>query len=170
MKKLLLLSLLFALTAPCLLAQNKAVREFIREHRRGEENIAVTIPGFLIGLAGEIGMLASECEEEKAAFSLAQELGTTRVLTFDTDDFDTKRDVTELLQTLEGEHGFERWATVRAKTGERVELSVQMKGKVIREITAIVTDPGEHRAVFLHSRTNFSAEELGEVLNRLMAE
>lgn len=168
MKTLLITALLFALTAPCLMAQNKVVREFIREHRRGEENIAVTVPGFLIGLAGEIGMLASDCEEDRLAFSLIQEFGTTKVLTFDTDDFDTSRDVTRLLSTLEGEHGYERWATVRAQSGERVELTVLMKGKTIREIAAIVTDPEEHRAVLLHSRTNFTAEELGEVLNKLM--
>jgi len=152
------------------MAQNKVVREFIREHRRGEENIAVTIPGFLIGLAGEIGMLASDDEEEQLAFSLIQEFGTTKVLTFDTDDFDTSRDVSNLLRTLEGEFGYERWATVRAQSGERVELTVHMKGKAIREIACIVTSPDDHRAVFLHSRTDFTAEELGEVLNRLMVE
>lgn len=170
MKRLLLLSLLFAFIVPCLMAQNKVVREFIREHRRGEENIAVTVPGFLFGLAGEIGMLASEDEEEQLAFSLIQEFGTTKVLTFDTDDFDTSRDVSNLLRTLEGEFGYERWATVRAQSGERVELTVHMKGKAIREIACIVTSPDDHRAVFLHSRTDFTAEELGEVLNRLMVE
>ena len=170
MKRLLLLSLLFAFIAPCLMAQNKVVREFIREHRRGEENIAVTVPGFLIGLAGEIGMLASDDEEEQLAFSLIQEFGTTKVLTFDTDDFDTSCDVSNLLRTLEGEFGYERWATVRAQSGERVELTVHMKGKAIREIACIVTSPDDHRAVFLHSRTDFTAEALGEVLNRLMVE
>jgi len=170
MKKIILVALLVALTAPCLLAQKKVVREFIREHRRGKENIAVTVPGFLIGLAGGIGKLASECEEEKIAFSLIQELGTTKVLTFDTDDFNTRQDVSDLLRTLEGEHGYERWATMRAQSGEQAELTVQVIGKTIREIAAIVTEPKEHRAVFLHARTHFTAEELGEVLMRLLVE
>lgn len=168
MKKLLLLFLLVMLTAPTLFAQNKVVRDFIREHRRGEENIAVTIPGFLIGLAGEIGMLASEDEDERVVFSLAQEFGTTRVLTFDSDDFDTGKDIRRLLRTLESEHDYERWATVRVQSGEQIELSVSMKGDVIREIVAIVSEPSEHRTVFLHAKTDFSAEELGDVLNELM--
>jgi hypothetical protein len=168
MKKLLLLFLLVMLAAPSLFAQNKAVRDFIREHRRGEENVAVTIPGFLIGLAGEIGMLASEDEEERVVFSLAQEFGTTRVLTFDSEDFDTGKDIRRLLSTLESKHDFERWATVRAKSGEQIELSVSMKGNAIREIVAIVSEQSEHRTVFLHAKTDFTAEELGDVLNELM--
>ena len=139
MKKLLLLFLLVMLAAPSLFAQNKVVRDFIREHRRGEENVALTIPGFLIGLAGEIGMLASEEEEERAVFSLAQEFGTTRLLTFDTDDFDTGKDIRRLLRTLESEHDYERWATVRTQSGEQIELSVSMKGDVIRAIVASVS-------------------------------
>lgn len=168
MKKLLLLFLLVVLTAPSLFSQNKVVRDFIREHRRGEENVAITIPGFLIGLAGEIGMLASEDEEERVVFSLAQEFGTTRVLTFDSDDFDTGKDIRRLLRILESKHDYERWATVRTQSGEQVELSVSMKGDVIREIVAIVSEPSEHRTVFLHAKTDFSAEELGDVLNELM--
>ncbi|MFT6000864.1 MAG: hypothetical protein ACI81P_003329 [Neolewinella sp.] len=168
MKKLLLLFLLVMLAAPSLFAQNKVVRDFIREHRRGEENVALTIPGFLIGLAGEIGMLASEEEEERAVFSLAQEFGTTRLLTFDTDDFDTGKDIRRLLRTLESEHDYERWATVRTQSGEQIELSVSMKGDVIREIVAIVSEPSEHRTMFLHAKTDVTAEELGEVLNELM--
>ena len=168
MKKLLLLFLLVMLATPSLFAQNKAVRDFIREHRRGEENIAVTIPGFLIGLAGEIGMLASEEEEERVIFSLVQELGTTRILTFDSDDFDTGKDIRRLLRTLESKHNYERWATVRVQSGEQIELSVSMKGDVIREIVAIVSEPSEHRTIFLHAKTDFSAEELVDVLNELM--
>lgn len=170
MKKLLLLCLLFTLSTPVLFAQHKVVREFIREHRRGPENVAVTVPGFLIGLAGEIGILASEEEEERAVFSLIQEFGTTRVLTFDSNDFSTTKDIRNLLQTLESKHQYERWATVRAQTGEQVELTVNMDGKRIREIVAIVSEPSEHRTVFVHANTNFTAEELGEILNRLMAE
>lgn len=170
MKKLLLLCLLFTLSTPTLFAQNKVVREFIREHRRGPENVAVTVPGFLIGLAGEIGILASEEEEERAAFSLIQEFGTTRVLTFNSDNFATGKDIRNLLNVLEREHNYERWATVRAQTGEQVELSVSMNGKRVREIVAIVSEPSEHRTVFVHANTNFTAEELGEILNGLMAE
>ncbi|WP_020566894.1 DUF4252 domain-containing protein [Neolewinella persica] len=168
MKKLILLFLLVTLAAPTLFSQNRAVRDFIREHRKGEENVAITIPGFLIGLAGEIGMLASEDEEERAAFSLAQEFGTTRILTFDNHDFDAGKDIKRLLRTLESEHNYERWATVRAKSGEQVELSVSMKGDTVREIIAIVSEPTEHRTVFLHAKTDFTAEELGEVLNKLV--
>lgn len=170
MKKLLLLCLLFAFSTPVLFAQNKAIRDFIREHRRGEENIAITVPGFLIGLAGEIGLLAAEDEEERAVFSLIQEFGTTRVLTFDSNDFNTSKDIRGLLRTLENDHQYERWATVRAQTGEQVELTVNMDGKRVRDIVAIVSEPSEHRTVFLHAKTDFTAEELGEVLNQLMAE
>jgi hypothetical protein len=170
MKKLILLFLLVILTAPSLFSQNKAVRDFIREHRRGEENVAITIPGFLISLAGEIGMLASEEEEERVVFSLAQEFGTTRILTFDNQDFDAGKDIRQLLRTLETEYSYERWATVRAQSGEQVELTVSMKGDVIREIVAIVSEPSEHRTVMLHAKTDFTAEELGEVLNKFMAE
>jgi hypothetical protein len=89
---------LFILLASTLSAQHKSINQFIRHHNNGAENISFTIPGFLIGLAGEIGMIAAGDEEEKAAFSLAQLLGTTRFLIFDSNDFDTDEDIRRLLR------------------------------------------------------------------------
>jgi hypothetical protein len=158
---------LFILLASTLSAQHKSINQFIRHHNNGAENISFTIPGFLIGLAGEIGMIAAGDEEEKAAFSLAQLLGTTRFLIFDSNDFDTDEDIRRLLSELEGEHHYERWASIRAATGEQIELTVQMKGKRVCDIVAIVKDAEEHQTVFLHAKTNFTAAELGEIMNEL---
>lgn len=168
--KYLFLLLLFAIAAPSLSAQNKPLRKFIQEHRKGEENVAFTVPGFLVGLASEIGMLAAEEEEEKLAFQLAQEFGTIRVLTFQTSDFNTKRDVTKLLNTLENEHNYERWASVRGPAGEQVQLSVVFRQNEIREIVTIVSEPDENRTFLVHAKSDLTAEELGEIVNRLIAE
>ena len=65
MKKLILSLLLFTFAISFAAAQNPAVRDFIREHRKGEENVALKIPGWMIGLASEVGMLASDDEEEE---------------------------------------------------------------------------------------------------------
>lgn len=168
--KYLFLLLLFAVATPSLSAQNKALRKFIQEHRKGEENVAFTVPGFLVGLASEIGMLASEEEEEKLAFQLAQEFGTIRVLTFQTGDFNTKRDINKLLNTLESEHDYERWASVRGPEGEEVQLSVVFRKEEIREILTIVSHPDEDRTFLVHARTDLTAEELGDIINKIIAE
>lgn len=149
-------------------AQNEAIRKFIRKHNNGPENVSVTVPGFLIGLAGEIGLLASGDDEEgKAVFTLVQACGTVRVLTFNTDDFKTKKNITQLLHELESEGEYERWATVRAASGERVELTVRMRGKTVRDLVAIVTEGTDERTHFLHARTDLTGEQLGEVLKEL---
>lgn len=158
---------LFLLLSTALTAQQQTIRQFIRHHNDGETNISFTIPGFLIGLAGEIGMIAADDEEEKAAFALAQSLGTTRFLIFDSNDFDTDEDIRRFLNELEGDYGYERWATVRAASGERIELSVQMRGKRVTDIVAIVKDSEAHQTVFLHANTRFTAEELGAIVNEL---
>ena len=168
MKKLILLLLFTALILPTLFAQNPAIREFIREHRKGEENVAFTVPGWLIGLAGEVGVIAAEDEEERLIFSLAQEFGTIRLLTFDTGDFNTKADINGLLKAIERHHGYERWASLRAQSGELVQLSVMQKKGTVREMVAIVTEPEENRTFFGHFKMDISPDELGEVLNELM--
>jgi len=168
MKKLFTL-LAFVLLSTALFAQNP-IKKFIRKHNNGPENISITVPGWLIGLAGEIGMLAAEDEEERLIFSLAQEFGTTRVLGFDTNDISTKKDIRKLLSELESEHGYERWATLRAQTGEQVELTVEMRGDMVKNIIAIVSVPDEDKTFFAHMKTDFTAEEVGEVLNRVMKE
>jgi len=170
MKKLILSLLLFCFAISFAAAQNPAVRDFIREHRKGEENIAIKIPGWMIGLASEVGMLASDDEEEELIFSLASEFGTMRLLTFDNDDFNTHQDIKHLLKALENRHEFERWATVRAASGEEVQLTVRMKGDEVREIVAIVSDPGEDRTFFGHFKTHLSADELGEIMEGVLAE
>lgn len=171
MKKLILFLLFAAFSLPTLFAQNPAIREFIREHRKGEENVAFRVPGWLIGLASDIGMAAAEDEEDKLLFSMAQEFGTIRVVTFDNADFNTNQDINALLKAIEREHGYERWATLRAQGGETVQLSVMQKRGEIREIVAIVKEiEEENRTVFAHFKTSITPEELGEVMNELMAD
>jgi len=170
MKKLLLALLLVAFTAPCLFAQNPAVREFIREHRKGEENVALTVPGWLIGLAGEVGQIAAEDEEERVLFALAQEFGTIRLLTFETGDFNTEADVKALLKAIERHHGYERWASMRMQSGELMQLSVMQKKGAVREMVAIVSETEENRTIFAHFKMDVTPEELGLALNELMKE
>jgi hypothetical protein len=168
MKKLLFSLLLIAFSLPTLFAQNPAIREFIREHRKGEENVALRVPGWLIGLASNIGLAAADDEEERAIFSLAQEFGTIRMVTFDSNDFNTSADIKGVLKAIESHHGYERWASVRAASGELVQLSVNEKKGEIREIVAIITEAEEHRTIFAHFRTSLTAEELGDVMNKLI--
>lgn len=168
MKKVFTL-LAFVLLSTVISAQNP-IKQFIRKHNNGPENISITIPGWLIGLASDIGMSAAEDEEERLIFSLAQEFGTTRILGFDTNDFSTKKDIRKLLNELESEYGYERWATLRAQTGEQVELTVEMRGDKVRNIVALISVPDEDKTFFAHMKTDFTAEEVGEVLNRVMKE
>lgn len=167
---ILLCCLVFFVGANASAQKSKSVvRDFIKEHRKGEENFAIKVPGWMIGLAGEIGIVASEEEEEKLIFELAQEFGTTRFLMFETEAFDTRRDISNLLQELETDFGYERWATVRAPEGEEVQLSVLYRGDEIKELVVFISDPDEMRTYFAHSKTDLTAEELGEVLSGLIA-
>ncbi|TXF89495.1 DUF4252 domain-containing protein [Neolewinella aurantiaca] len=166
MKKVFTL-LAFTLLTTAAFAQNP-IKKFIRKHNNGPENVSITVPGWLIGLAGEVGMLAAEDEEERVVFSLAQSFGTTKILTFDSNDFATKKDIRELLGELETEHGYERWATVRAASGEQVELTVEMRGDAVKSIVALVHVEEEHQTFFAHAKTDFTAQELGDILNQLM--
>jgi len=168
MKKAILLFAFLAVMASALSAQTRPIRKFIHKHNNGPENVSFTVPGWLIGLASDIGMSVAEEEEERAAFQLAQSLGTTRFLTFQSSDFNTNADIKRLLKELEHEHGFERWATVRAASGERIDLTVGMKGDHVRHIVAIINASDDGQTVFLHARTDFTAEEVGEILNELM--
>lgn len=170
MTRLLSCAALVLLLLPGLGAQ-KEVRRFIRQHNNGPENVSFTVPGWLIGLSAEIGLIAAgDDDEARAVFALAQELGTTRVLSFEDENERTRRDIRELLGDLEREHGYERWATVRTVAGESIDLTVQQRGKVLRHVVGVVRVPEERRVYFLHARTDLSPAALGDFINDLALE
>ena len=163
MKQLLLL--LCLLTAG-LHAQDEAILDFIKEHRRGDENVAVKVPGWMISLASDIGETSSDDHDEQVLFRLMGSLGTTRVVTYLDEDFThPKLSVGNLLYTLERYKGFERWAELRTQEGQRVTLTVRYEKKKVKELLAVLTE--EDRTTLVSARANLSAEELGLLVNQL---
>lgn len=159
---------LFLLLATALSAQEQVIKDFIKEHRRGEENIALKVPGWMIGLASDIATISTDDRQEKAAFQIMGELGTVRFVTFLNEDFpEPQSSVNNLLFSLENYHGFERWAEIRSKEGERITLSVRYQGKTVRNIIAVVSEPDEDRTIFMSARAHLSARELGEFVNKI---
>ncbi|MCP9236898.1 DUF4252 domain-containing protein [Lewinella sp. JB7] len=160
----LLLSLLLLTTV--LSAQDDIIKDFIREHRRGEENVALKVPGWMVNLASDIGATASDDPDEQVLFRLLGELGTVRMVTFLNEDFRRpESSVVNLLYSLERYRGFERWAEVRTQEGDRVALTVRYERQKIRELVAVVTE--EDRTTLVAARAHLTAEELGRLVNQL---
>ncbi|PPK87806.1 uncharacterized protein DUF4252 [Neolewinella xylanilytica] len=158
--------LLLCLLSSGISAQDQVIRDFIKEHRRGEENVALTVPGWLIGLASDIAEHATDDPHEQAVFSLAGELGTLRVLTYDNEDFEAPgASIVNLLFSLERYKDFERWADIRTQDGERISLTVRYKKERIRDLVVVLQD-GE-RTTLVSARANLSATELGELVANL---
>ncbi|MEM9259632.1 MAG: hypothetical protein AAGA62_08290, partial [Bacteroidota bacterium] len=57
----------------------------------------------------------------------------------------------------------------RGAEGEQVQLSVVFRKNEIREIVTIVSEPDENRTFLVHAKTDLTAEDLGEIVNRLIA-
>ena len=149
-------------------ATNQYIKDFIQEHRQGQENFAVKIPSWLIGLTGSIGVMASSEEEEKAAFRLAKEVGTSRVLVFNRADYPAPGQTVEnFLHALDSYHGYERWAEVRAQSGERVRLSVRYRKETITDLAIAVEE--EEQVVLVLAKADLSAKELGQLLKEIEA-
>ncbi|WP_116106265.1 DUF4252 domain-containing protein [Lewinella sp. IMCC34191] len=147
-------------------AQEQVIKDFIREHRRGEENVAVKVPGWLIGLAGNIATISTDDPHERAVFSLMGDVGTVRVVTYLNDDFtEPQSSIVNLLYSLERYKKFERWAEVRTQEGERVTLTVRYEEKRIRDLVVIVND--HDRTTLVSARADLSAEDLGELVANL---
>jgi hypothetical protein len=164
MRILILFLTLFASTLG--FAQDEVIRDFIKTHRKGEENVAVKVPGWLISLASDIGATATDDPDEKVLFKLASNLGTTRVVTYLNEDFTHPGEsIGNLLFSLERYRGFERWADIRTQDGERISLSVRYEKKKLKELLAVVRE--EDRTVLVSSRTHLTAEELGRLVNEL---
>ena len=165
MTKLLLTACLFTVV---LGAQDAVIKDFIDDHRQGEENVAVTVPGFLVSLAGSIASAAAEDEAERALFQLLGDLGTLRLVTYDNDDFTRpEASIGNLLYSLERYRGFERWVEVRTTGGARITLTARYEEKRIREVLAIVNEA--ERTTLVAARANLSAKELGRVVSELEA-
>ncbi|MGB3801461.1 MAG: DUF4252 domain-containing protein [Lewinella sp.] len=147
-------------------AQDQVIKDFIREHRRGEENVAVRVPGWLIGLAGNIATISTDDPHERAVFRLMGDVGTVRVVTYLNEDFTTPQaSIVNLLYSLERYKKFERWADVRTQEGERVSLTVRYEKKRIRDLVVIVRD--DERTTLVSARADLSAEDLGDLVAHL---
>ena len=159
------------LLACCLLstglyAQDQVIKNFIKEHRRGEENVAVKVPGWLVGLASDIAEHATDDPHERAVFRLMGEVGTVRLVTYENEDFtEPRQSIVNLLYSLERYKQFERWADIRTQEGERVTLTVRYRDEQIRDLVVIVRD--EDRTTLVSARADLSARELGELVERL---
>ena len=157
------LALLLGLSANAQKHTDNFIKDFIQEHRKGAENFAIKVPGWLIGLTGGVGALTAGDSDERAAFRLLSEVGTSRVLTFERGDYPNPgQTVGNFLYSLEQYHGYERWTEVRASSGETVNLSVRYEGETIRNLVVALQEEG--RTVLVTSRTDLSAKELGQVL------
>ena len=162
------LLLVICLLATSLTAQERVIKDFIKVHRKGEDNVAVKVPGWLIGLASNIGVMAVEETEEKALMELLGDVGTLRVVTYDNRDFTAPQEsVVNLLYSLERYKDFERWAEVRTQTGERVTLTVRYRKQRIRDLVVVVQE--ETRTTLVAARADLLAEDLGELVNSLAA-
>ena len=162
------LLLLFGLFTAGLGAQEAVIRDFIKVHRKGEENVAVKVPGWLIGLASNVAQTAAADEDERLAFELLGEVGTLRVVTYDNADFTAPQEsVVNLLYTLERYKDFERWAEVRTSEGQRVTLTVRYRKQKIRDLVVVVQEAD--RTTLVAARTDLEAEELGEMVSSLAA-
>ncbi len=162
----LLITLLFSFLAGPVFAQERVIRDFIQEHRRGDENFAIKVPGWMIEMTGNIGLLAAEDTEEKAAFRLAKELGTARVLTYVTDEFPAHKQVENLLYSLENYHGYERWGSVRSQQGEDIQISVRYRKEKIDQLIVAVRE--QDRTHFISARADLDARELGRLIEDLL--
>lgn len=147
-------------------AQEDVIDDFINLHRRGEENVAVKVPGWLVGLAGDIAETSTDDPHERILFSLLGEVGTVHVVTYRDADFTAPEgDVGRLLYTLEHYKGFERWADVRAAGGERINFSVRYHKKKVRDLVVVVKEA--ERTTLVTARTHLTAEELGRLVTEL---
>ena len=163
-----LVLLLLSISAFGQRATDRFIKDFIQEHRRGEENFAIKVPGWLIGMTGGIGALASSDGDERAAFRLLSEVGTTRVLTFDKEDYPNPgQTVGNFLYGLEQCHGYERWTEVRSRSGEQVNLSVRYAGKTIINLAVVIEEAD--RVVLVVAQSDISAKELGRLVREIEA-
>ncbi len=148
-------------------AQDAVIKDFIQVHRKGEENVALKVPGWMVSLASDIATISTDDPHERVAFKLIGEVGTTRVVTYLNEDFREPQDgVVNLLYVLERFKKFERWADVRSAEGERITLTVRYQKQKIRDLVVILRD--EERTTLVSARADLTAEEFGRLVESLV--
>ncbi|THH39373.1 DUF4252 domain-containing protein [Neolewinella litorea] len=161
-----LLLLCFCCWSAALGAQEAVIKDFIKVHRKGAENAAVKVPGWLIGLASDVATVSTDDPGEKVVFRLLGEVGTVRLVSYLDDDFpEPEYSVVNLLYVLERYKRFERWAEVRTPEGQRVTLSVRYQNEKIRDLVAVVRE--DERTTLVSARTDLTAQELGRLVGDL---
>lgn len=147
-------------------AQEAVIKDFIRVHRKGVENAAVKVPGWLVSLASDIATVSTDDPAEKIAFELLGEVGTVRLVTYLDADFPEPEDsVVNLLYVLERYKRFERWADVRTVEGERVTLSARSDREKVSDLVVVVRE--EDRTTLISARTDLTPRELGKLVGDL---
>jgi len=164
--KTILLSLV--LTLPFLLqAQTVSINEFYRKYKNiNEENVHVSLPGWIVKLGASIAKTQVEEDMEKQAIDLAKKIKKLRVLTFEESNPVAPKDLERLIKKVRREN-FEDLILVREKD-TKVNLMIREKRDIVKNLLILVSEDDSFTMVSM--KTKFKYDEIEAFINEAINE
>lgn len=160
-------SIAILLFLPFLLpAQTVSINEFYRKYKNvDEENVHVTLPGWLVKLGVGIAKSKVDDEEGKQALKMAKKVGKIRVLTFEESNPVSSKDVDRLLRNVRREN-FEDLIMVKEEN-TKVNIMMREKKEMIKNLLILVSE--EDTFTMVSMKTKLKYEEIEEFINEAAA-
>ncbi len=138
-----------------------SVKNFYRQHKRGEEVTKMNIPGWLIWLGTGIANEIVKEEEVKLGLSLAKKVRNLRFLTDESGGQVSPEHVSRLVSNVK-KHSYEDLIYVRE---EAMTVNFMIRGKEdkIKNLLILVNDDNE--LVMVSMKTNLTIKDLSQVIN-----
>ncbi|MBK8492379.1 MAG: DUF4252 domain-containing protein [Saprospirales bacterium] len=159
-------SITLLLLLPLLLpAQTVSINEFYRKYKNvEEENVHVTLPGWVVKLGVGIAKTQVDDQEEKEAINLAKKIRKLRVLTFEEANPVAQKDLDRLMKGVRKEN-FEDLIMVKEEN-TKVHLMMREKKEQVKNLLILVSE--EDTFTMVSMKTKLRYDQIEEFINKAL--
>lgn len=148
-------------------AQTVSINEFYRKYKHAdEENVSITVPGWLVRMGVGIAKTQAETQEEKDVMNVAKKIRKVRVLTFEETNPVATKDLDRLMKGVRREK-FEDLIMVRDQE-TKVHIMLREKRDKVKNLLILVNEENDFTMVSLKTKVKY--DEIEQLINKAIQE
>lgn len=154
------------LIIPICANSQSSINHFYKKHKRSENVVKFTVPGWLVNIASSIVASTTDDEQEKKAIKLAKKIKKLKLLVMENENTVKKQDYKNLIIDLK-DNSFEDLLVVNSE-GTKVNMLIREKKGKIKNFLLLVND--EEEFVMISIKSKLKIEDLQQLIDSLQDE
>ena len=158
-------------------SQNRTLNSFIRQHKKTENAVKISAPGWVIKLGAAVSKTAVKASQEEgdeaeaellySALKVAKGIKKVKLLVLE-DATIPADDVDQLVRRVKNRHHFEELMSINTD-GTKIRFMSRGKGDKIKNLLFLVSD-GEDGFVMVSVKSKLRLSEIGDLINKAIKE